>query len=74
MSSAFWEFHDFVLSPHMPNMAFAKETNLNNNGIGIKLNAVMDKLLILNSVVGVVGFLKHGNLLCPNAISLCWHI
>jgi len=51
----------------MPNMAFAKETNLNSNGIGIKLNAVMDKLLMFYSVVGVVGFLKHGNLLCPNA-------
>jgi hypothetical protein len=34
----------------------------------------MDKLLIFNSVVGVAGFLKHGNLLCPNAISLCWNI
>jgi hypothetical protein len=47
MSSAFWEFHDFVLSPpHMLNMAFAKETELNSNGIGIKFNRVMDKLLI----------------------------
>jgi hypothetical protein len=39
MSSAFWEFHDFVLSPDMPNMAFGQETNLNSNGVGIKLNS-----------------------------------